>query len=107
MDAKDLIMTILTAGVQLIVLLAFGYLIDYLKNKIGTEQFKKYYDLITKFVYAAEQTLGAGTGAQKKAEVISLIQKQIGNKLSAEEIDKLIEAAVFEMNLVLKQKGVQ
>jgi len=104
---KDLIITILTAGIQLIILIGLGYAIDYLKTKISAERLKKYYDLITKFVHAVEQTLGPNTGAQKKAEVVSLIQKEIGNKLTAEEIDKLIEAAVFEMNLVLKEKGLK
>jgi hypothetical protein len=35
------------------------------------------------------------------------LKKVIGNKLTDEEIDKLIEAAVFEMNYVLKLKGLQ
>lgn len=104
---RDLIMTILTALIQLIILIGLGYLIDYLKAKISTERLKKYYDLITKFVHAAEQTFGDGKGMLKKQYVIDAVKKVLKGRLTNEEIDKLIEAAVFEMNLVLKQKGIQ
>ncbi|MDP9752027.1 hypothetical protein J2S24_002553 [Thermoanaerobacter pentosaceus] len=39
--------------------------------------------------------------------VFNLLKKVIGNKLTDEEIDKLIEAAVFEMNYILKLKGLE
>lgn len=103
---KDLIMQILTAGIQLIILVGLGYAINYLKTKTSIENLQKYYTLIKAFVQAAEQTLGAGTGAQKKAQVIAMVQKVIGNKLSPDEIDKLIESAVFEINTVLNKNGI-
>lgn len=103
---KDLIMQILTAGIQIIILVGLGYAINYLKTKTSIENLQKYYTLIKAFVQAAEQTLGSGTGAQKKAQVIAMVQKIIGNKLSADEIDKLIESAVFEMNTVLKKYNI-
>lgn len=34
------------------------------------------------------------------------MKKIIGNKLMEDEIDKLIEAAVFEMNYILNIKGL-
>jgi len=107
MEVRDLIMTILTAGIQLVVIVVLGYLIDYLSAKIGIEKMKRYYEIAKTFVQAVEQKIGAGKGPDKKAEVFNLLKKVIGNKLTDEEIDKLIEAAVFEMNLVLKQKGIQ
>lgn len=103
---KDLIMQILTASIQLIILVGLGYAIKYLKTKTSVENLQKYYSLIKAFVQAAEQQLGAGTGAQKKAQVVAMVQKVIGNKLSADEIDKLIESAVFEINNILKENKI-
>lgn len=103
---KDLIMQILTASIQLIILVGLGYAIKYLKTKTSVENLQKYYSLIKAFVQAAEQQLGAGTGAQKKAQVVAMVQKVIGNRLTADEIDKLIESAVFEINTVLKKYNI-
>ncbi|MEQ2129720.1 MULTISPECIES: phage holin [Caldanaerobacter] len=104
---KELIMTILTAGIQLLVMVVLGYLIDYLSTKIGMEKLKRYYEIAKAFVQAVEQQVGPGNGPIKKEQVFKLLKKVIGNKLTDEEIDKLIEAAVFEMNYVLKLKGLQ
>lgn len=104
---RELIMTILITLIQLIILVGLGYFIDFLKTKTSTEKLKKYYDLIVKFVHAAEQTFGDGKGALKKQYVINTVKKILGNKLTDEEIDRMIESAVFEMNLVLKEKGLK
>lgn len=103
---KDLIMTILTAGIQLIIMVALGYAINYLNTKIGAEKTKKYYELAKTFVRAVEQEFGSGNGADKKAEVFNMLKQLVGNKLTDDEINKLIEAAVFEMNYILKLKGL-
>jgi len=100
---RDLIMTILTAGVMVVL----GYLIDYLNTKIDMEKMKRYYEIAKTFVQAVEQQIGPGKGPDKKTEVFNLLKKVIGNKLTDEEIDKLIEAAVFEMNYILKLKGLE
>jgi LL-H family phage holin len=103
---RELILTILTALVQLFIVLGLGYLIKFLKTKIPVENLQRYYMLITKFVHSAEQIYGDGQGIIKKKAVIDMVRKTIGNKLTPEEIDKLIEAAVFEMNLVLKKNNI-
>lgn len=103
---KDLIITFLTAGIQLLIFISLGYVINYLKTKTTTENLQRYYDLIKKVVQAVEQVYGSGNGSQKKAEAIKIIQKIIGNKLTADEIDKLIESAVFEINEVLKTSNI-
>lgn len=104
---RDLIMTILTAGVQLVIMVALGYFINFLYAKIGTEKTKKYFDIAKMLVRGVEQEFGSGNGADKKVEVFNLLKKITGNMLSEEEIDKLIEAAVFEMNYILNLKGIQ
>jgi LL-H family phage holin len=103
---KDLIMTILTAGIQLAILAGLGSLINYLLTKTSTENLSKIYNLIKIFVQSAEQIYGDGKGVIKKKTVLDMISKNIKNKLSTEEIDKLIESAVFEINTVLKNEKI-
>lgn len=104
---KELAMTILTAGVQLAVMAALGYAINFINAKIGTENTKKYYNLAKTVVTATEQQLGPGKGPDKKAEAIAIIKKLTKNKLTDDEINILIEAAVKEMNMVLKQAKLE
>lgn len=73
----------------------------------GNENVKKYYDLVKKGVQAAEQTYGPGVGEEKKAWILEYLTKAIGKKLSADDLNILIESAVHEMNLVLKNKGLE
>jgi LL-H family phage holin len=77
--------------------------IKYLGTKLGVENLEKYYKWVCIAVNAVEQIVGAGYGEQKKAQVIDFIVNKFGNKISDEDLDKLIEAAVHEMNLVIKK----
>ena len=104
---KDLLMQGLTIIIQLAVLFVMGALLNYLDKKIGYEKVKKYYDLAKKAVQAAEQYYGSGKGTEKKAWVISYLNNKLGNKLSPTDIDLLLESAVHEMNLFLKNKGLE
>lgn len=104
---KDLLMQGLTVLMQLIVLFVMGALFNYLNKKIGNEKLKKYYDWVKKAVQAAEQYYGAGKGTEKKDWVINYLNKKFGNKLSQADIDLLLESAVHEMNLFLKNKGLE
>jgi LL-H family phage holin len=104
---EQLIMTILTAAVQLAVIATLGYVINFLDKKIGKDKIEKYYGLAKILVMATEQELGPGNGADKKTEVMNLLKKLTCNKLTDEELSKLIEAAVKEMNIVLKQQKLE
>jgi len=99
---QDLLVQLLIVIVQIAIVTIGGYIINFLKARIGNENFNKYYSLIKNIVMGVEQSLGPGNGPDKKAEVIQLIKKMTDNKLSDEQINSLIESAVFEMNLLLK-----
>ncbi|MFU0782068.1 MAG: hypothetical protein ACFWT2_03010 [Thermoanaerobacterium thermosaccharolyticum] len=71
---RDLIMTILTAGLQLVILATLGYVINFLYSKIGTEKTKRYFEIAKMIVRGVEQEFGAGNGADKKAEAVNLIK---------------------------------
>lgn len=105
MEVKQLALEILYYTVQLIVLLAMGYFITYLKARIGTEKTKEYYDLAKRIVMAAEQVFGPKTGEQKRAFVVKFLKQKVPY-LAENEIANLVEAAVFEMNHVLEKEGL-
>jgi LL-H family phage holin len=78
--------------------------INFINTKIGIENTKKYYNIAQNVVMAVEQQIGNGKGPDKKAEAIAYIKRLLGNTLSDNEINILIEAAVKEMDIVLKQQ---
>jgi LL-H family phage holin len=104
---KDLVTTFLTAGVQIVVMAALGYAINFINTKIGAENTKKYYNIAKNVVMAVEQQIGNGKGPDKKAEAITIIKQLTKNKLTDDEINILIEAAVKEMNIVLNQQKLE
>lgn len=73
--------------------------VDYLHNlkeKIGKERWQALMEIARSVVKAMEQIYGSGSGALKKQEAIKYLTKYL--RISEEEADKLIEAAVFELN---------
>lgn len=101
---KELVMQIAIYTIQLFVLVVLSYIISYLKQKLSDEKLKQAYNMVKNVVLAVEQATGPGKGADKKAEAIAYIKKLVGNTLTDDEINILIEAAVKEMNMVLKKE---
>lgn len=75
------------------------FLVPLLKKKLGTERAQQLEELIWKAVKAAEQLFGAGNGAQKKAYVVEYLEAR---GVDAEAVDADIEAAVLEVNEMVK-----
>ena len=66
-------------------------------GKTTAAQFEKIKMWVTVAVEAAEQLYtGSGRGAEKKAYVVEFLNSK-GFKIDAETLDKLIEAAVFNL----------
>jgi LL-H family phage holin len=78
---------------------ATTFVVKYLQTKLGNEKLKKYINYAETAVKAAETIYNSnGQGSVKKADVEKYLSAKIGNVLSPEDIDKLIEAAVYEIN---------
>lgn len=75
------------------------FLVPWLKEKLGAERAQQLEDLIWKAVQAAEQLFGAGNGAQKKAYVVEYLENA---GIDAQAVDMEIEAAVLEVNEMVK-----
>lgn len=78
-------------------------LVPYLKSKTTETQRENIYFLVTLAVQAAEQIyFKPGQGEKKKEYVINYLSSR-GIKLTVEDLNIFIEAAVKELNLVQKE----
>lgn len=91
--ALEFIITVATIAVAI-------FLVPWLKEKLGTERTQQLEELIWKAVKAAEQLFGAGNGAEKKAYVVEYLEAR---GVDAEAVDTQIEAAVLEVNQIVKE----
>lgn len=98
---NDVTFIILKAVITVCAALITAYVIPYLKVKLTDARYEKLLKIVVTAVEAAEQTFDAsGMGAAKKEDVISFVTEWMldhGISITQEQLDKLIEAAVFEM----------
>jgi len=82
-----------------------AYAVPYLKTLKNDARYERMLDMVALAVRAAEQTItGSGQGAVKKAEVVKFVSEWLygkGINITEDELDQLIEAAVYSM----KQEG--
>lgn len=76
------------------------FLVPFLREKLGAERAQQLENLIWQAVQAAEQLFGAGQGAQKKAYVVEYLENA---GIDAAAVDTEIEAAVLEVNQMVKE----
>ena len=102
---NDLTFNILKLVISIVAALIGVYLVPYLKNKLADEKYAQLLSMVEVAVRAAEQTLGSGDGYLKKEEVMRVVviwMADNGIKISEEQLNQLVEAAVFNMNLEIK-----
>lgn len=91
------ITTVIEAVLALIGALITVFLIPWIKSKTSAEKLEQIELWVTVAVEAAEQIYtGSGKGAQKKAYVLEFLNSK-GFDLDWEEIDMMIESAVFNL----------
>ena len=91
------ITSIVEAVLALIGAIITVFVIPWLKSKTDAAQLEKIKMWVTVAVEAAEQLyVGSGRGAEKKAYVVQFLQEK-GFTLDPDSLDKLIEAAVFNL----------
>ncbi len=96
--SAELTRQIVEAIIGLMGLLITGFLIPYLKQKYSVEKRNQAFQLVRIAVQSVEQiAIATGmSGKEKKAEVIRFLNSY-GVKMNAEEMDRMIEAAVLEL----------
>ena len=77
-------------------------LVPYLKSQVEASKYADLVDIVQTAVEALEQTIReSGQGKAKKAQVIAFVSAWLAEHdmyITEEQLDKLIEAAVFTMN---------
>ena len=74
------------------------FALPWLKERIGAEKLKNLWKLICIAVQAAEQIFGAGKGEKKKEYALAYLDDiGVTAKVTPEQLDALIEAAVYEL----------
>ena len=88
---------IVEALISLIAAVFTCVIIPLIRSKVTNAQFEKIKMYVGIAVKAAEQIyVGNGRGTEKKQYVVEYLEK-LGLKIDAETLDKLIEAAVFDL----------
>lgn len=101
MQMDELTLLILKIIVSICAALITAYVIPYIKTLKEDKRYASVLDMIELAVRAAEQTITEpGQGKLKKAEVIRFVSEWLtrnGIGIMEDELDQLIEAAVFAM----------
>ncbi|MGL6106088.1 phage holin [Romboutsia sp.] len=79
-----------------------SFLINLIKQKIGSDKTKTYYELAKQVVMSIEQFNPLLSGVDKKALAISKLVELTNNKITAQQADILIESAVYEIKKIFK-----
>lgn len=88
---------IMEAIIALVVAVITAFVIPWLKGEIDADKLEQIKLWVTVAVEAAEQLYnGTGRGEEKKAYVVKFLQEK-GFTLDPDSLDKLIEAAVFNL----------
>lgn len=101
MQMDNVTMMILKLVISVCAALITAYAVPYLKTLKNDARYERMLDIVALAVRAAEQTItGSGQGAVKKAEVIKFVSEWLygkGINITEDELDQLIEAAVYSM----------
>ena len=98
---NEITFNILKIVVSICAALISIYVIPLLREKLADSKYQRLLEMVEIAVRAAEQTIGSGHGSVKKDEVINYVTAwmiQHGIEITEEQLDQLIECAVFNMN---------
>ena len=95
----DITMMILKIVISVCAALITAYVIPYIRTLKNDARYKRLIDMVTVAVQAAEQVI-KDDGAKKKEEVMSFVSewlKKQGIQITHEELNQLVESAVYAM----------
>lgn len=104
---NEILFEVLKAVIIIAIMVVVRYLIPWIKENTDLAKNQMLMDIVTAAVQYAEQTItGSGTGAEKKSIVTEFLKEQLMAKnisISDEQLNALIESAVYAMNMAKKQ----
>ena len=90
--------------ITLLIAVGGGYLVNFLRQKIGTEELTYYYEMSKQVVMAIEQANPQLAGFDKKELAVNKLVQLSNNKITDQQADMLIEAAVYDIKKLLSIK---
>ncbi len=98
---NDILFEVLKAVTVLVIVLLTRYAVPWIKQQVENTKYAWIIQCTELAVRSAEQTiLGSKTGPEKKAIVTKFLKEQLQQKnisISDEQLNTLIEAAVYEL----------
>ena len=98
---NDILFEVLKAVTVLVIVLLTRYAVPWIKQQVENTKYAWIIQCTELAVRSAEQTiLGSKTGPEKKAIVTEFLKEQLQQKnisISDEQLNTLIEAAVYEL----------
>ncbi len=95
--SPELITKITEAIVTVVIILISAYVIPWLKNRVGEDKYNHIISFAETAVRSAEKIYTPEEWAQKKRYAVEIVQaraKEVGIKITLEEINAIIEGAV-------------
>lgn len=102
---NDLTFNILKIVITIATVVLSAVVIPLLKEKLTDSRYQRLLEMVEIAVRAAEQTIGSGQGAIKKDEVVKFVTEWMyshGISITQEQLDQLIECAVYNLKLEAK-----
>ena len=90
--------------ISLIIAVGGGYLVNFLRQKIGSDKLTNYYAMAKQIVMAIEQANPQLGGIDKKELAVNKLIQLSNNKITQQQADILIEAAVYDIKKLLSIK---
>jgi len=97
MDFHTLIFTALQSLIGVAIAVLVPVLVKFILSKTSKENLNKYMSLAALSVQAVQQSMGSASAEEKKKAAEVKLSVMVKGVLSAEEIDHLLESAVFLM----------
>ena len=97
---------VLLSLITLLITVGGGYLVNFLRQKIGTDQLTKYYEMSKQIVMAIKQLNSELPWEYKKELAISKLSELANNKIISEQANTLIESDVYEVKKLLQKNNI-
>lgn len=107
MDSHELILKGLQALIEVGIAILVPIVIRYVLTKISKDNLIRYITLAEMVVKAVQQTMGDVDNEQKKATAFNKLLELTHGTLSSQEVEHLLEAAVFEVKKQYKAEVVK
>lgn len=96
---------LLLSLITLVITVGGGYLVNFIRHKIGNEKLSSYYQIAKQIVMAIEQSNPQLAGIDKKELAINKLLELTQNKITENQAQILIEAAVYDIKKLLSSSN--